>query len=68
MKSESRRIGDYVLNRQIGNYVVYSKQAKTAPFFVRMAGDDMPLSTHWGVTDAVKQIKIYQAGDKRRAG
>ena len=64
---ENRQIGDYILNRQIGNYVVYSKEANVAPFFVRMAGDEQPLSTHWNVTDAVKQIQLYQSNDKRRA-
>ena len=56
----------YHINRQIGDYVVYSKVENVAPFFVRMAGDEAPLSTHWNVTDAVKQIKAYQAADKRR--
>lgn len=56
----------YHTNRQIGDYVVYSKEANVAPFFVRMAGGDSPLSTHWSVTEAVKQIKVYQARDKRR--
>lgn len=58
---------DYHINRQIGDYVVYSKEANKAPFFVRMAGDESPISTHWNVTDAVKEIQIYQAADKRRA-
>ncbi len=55
------------INRQIGDYVVYSTEQNKAPFFVRMAGDDMPMSTHWNVTDAVKQIKVYQANDKQRS-
>ena len=57
---------EYHVNRQIGDYVIISKEANVAPFFVRMAGDEMPMSTHWNVTDAVKQIKVYQANDKRR--
>lgn len=56
----------YHINRQIGDYVIYSKVANIAPFFVRMAGDESPISTHWTLTDAVKQIKRYQANDKRR--
>jgi hypothetical protein len=64
MKAENR---DYVVNRQIGNYVVYSREANKAPLFVRMAGDETPISTHWNVTDAVKAIRRYIAGDKRRA-
>lgn len=56
----------YHINRQVGDYVIYSKVANVAPFFVRMAGDESPISTHWTVTDAVKQIKRYQASDKRR--
>jgi hypothetical protein len=59
-------MGNYHINRQIGDYVVYSKEENVAPFFVRMAGDDSPLSTHWSVTDAVHKIKVYQAADKRR--
>lgn len=58
---------DYHINRQLGDYVIYSKEANKAPFFVRMAGDESPLSTHWNVTDAVHQIKANQAADKRRA-
>lgn len=57
---------DYQVNRQIGDYVIYSKKANVAPFFVKMAGDESPLSTHWNVTDAVRQIQTYQAVDKRR--
>lgn len=58
-----------VINRQIGDYVVYSKTANKAPFLVRMAGadDDFPLSDHQTVTDAVKAIMRYQAADKRRS-
>ena len=61
-----RKIGDYILNRQIGDYVIYSKEANKAPFFVRMADNEFPLSTHWSVTEAVKKLQIYQQGDKRR--
>ncbi len=67
MKAENRKIGDYILNRQIGNYIIYSKEANVAPFFVRMAGDESPLSTHWSVTEAVKQIKVYEGHAARRA-
>jgi hypothetical protein len=56
----------YHVNRQIGDYVIYSREANVAPFFVRMAGDESPLSTHWSVTEAVRQIKVYQAADARR--
>ena len=56
---------EYHINRQIGNYVVYSKEANVAPFFVRMAGDESPLSTHWSVTDAVHQIQQNQKADRR---
>ena len=59
-------MSEYHINRQIGDYVVYSLKANKAPFFVRMAGDELSMSTHWTVTDAVKQIKVYQAADKRR--
>lgn len=58
----------YHTNRQIGDYVIYSKRPNVAPFFVRMAGDESPISTHWDVTDAAKAIVRYQAGDKRRRG
>lgn len=54
-------------NRQIGDYVVYSTQENKAPFFVRMAGDETPMSTHWSVTDAVKEILRLQADDRRYA-
>ena len=53
------------INRQIGDYVVYSTEENKAPFFVRMAGDESMLSDHQFVTDAVKQIKRYQKQDKR---
>ncbi len=67
-RTENRKIGDYVLNRQLGDYVIYSKEANVAPFFVRMAGDESPISTHWNVTDAAQAIARYQAGDRRRRG
>lgn len=55
----------YHVNRQIGDYVIYSKEENVAPFLVRMAGDDNQLSTHCSITEAVKQIKFYQAKDQR---
>lgn len=63
----SPRIEGYRVNRQLGRYVVYSKEENTAPFFVKMLGDSAPLSTHWNVTDAVQAILRYQAADKRHA-
>jgi hypothetical protein len=57
---------EYHVNRQIGDYVVYSKEENVAPFFVRMAGDDEALSTHGSITEAVQRIKVFQAADKRR--
>lgn len=53
------------INRQIGDYVIYSTEENVTPFFVRMAGSEMPLSTHLTVTDAVKKIQIYQESDRR---
>lgn len=55
------------IRKQIGDYVIYSTVENKAPFFVRMAGDDSPISTHWSVADATAALKRYQAADKRRA-
>lgn len=58
------------LNRQIGDYVIYSAQENVAPFMVRLAGypdDDEPISTHSDVTGAAQAIIQYSAADKRRA-
>jgi len=51
----------YHINRQLGDYVIYSKEANVAPFFVRMAGDESPLSTHWNISDACNAILRLQA-------
>ena len=58
----------YHINRQIGNYVIYSQVENVAPFFVRMAGNehDDRLSEHGNVTEAVKAILSYKAADDRR--
>lgn len=52
----------YHINRQIGDYVVISKVENVAPFFVRKVGEELPISTHWSVTDAVRQILYGRCG------
>jgi hypothetical protein len=54
------------MDKQIGDYVVYSKTANVAPFFVKMAGDDTPLSTHWDIREARNRARLYGVGDRRR--
>lgn len=57
----------YTVLDQIGDYVVYARLGgECGPFFVRMAGDEMPLSTHWTKADARKAARRYMAADKRR--
>ena len=61
---------DRLVNRQIGDYVF--DEIKATPrddnhaYAVRMAGAVEYLSYHATITDAVHQILIYQAADKRR--
>jgi hypothetical protein len=55
------------INRQLGDYVICSNEPNVAPFYVRMAGATEAISNHPNVTDAVKAIQRYQAGDRRRA-
>jgi hypothetical protein len=58
---------EYHINRKIGNYVIHSKEEGVAPFFVKMVGDEMPLSTHWSISMAMQQVKLYQKADQRKA-
>lgn len=58
------------VERQNGDYCVVeatpSIETGGCAYAVRMAGAESPLSFHKNVTDAVRKILIYQAGDKRR--
>jgi len=58
------------INRQIGNYVIWSKKKDTPAFYVRIAGEendaDQAISTHAYLNDAIAACDRYIDGDKRR--